>query len=81
MRLVTVHGTVNAFDPHPHTQERISMGKAEKLQDKARQAAEQAKVKASEAGQQISDRSSRQRTEDEQERAEQAMRDAGIDRG
>ncbi|MFD7338434.1 hypothetical protein ACFV98_20860 [Streptomyces violascens] len=57
------------------------MGKAEKLQDKARQAAEQAKVKASEAGQQISDRSGRQRTEDEQERAEQAMRDAGIDRG
>ncbi|MGW2816319.1 hypothetical protein [Streptomyces sp. NPDC001415] len=62
------------------------MGKADKIQDKARQAAEQAKAKVSETRQQISGRPDPQRTdmqrvEDEQERAEQAMRDAGIDRG
>ncbi|MFI6052062.1 hypothetical protein ACIBCO_18470 [Streptomyces violascens] len=78
---MTAHVTVNGFDPHPHTQERISMGKAEKLQDKARQAAEQAKVKASRARDQILDESSAQKARDEQERTEQAMRDAGIGRG
>ncbi|WP_438295286.1 hypothetical protein [Streptomyces sp. HUAS TT7] len=78
---MTVHVTVNGFDPHPYTQERISMGKAEKLQDEARQAAEQAKTKASQARDQILDESSVQKTHDEQERIEQAMRDAGVDRG
>lgn len=57
------------------------MVKAEDFQDKARQAAEQARAKASEARRQISERADKQHADDEQERTEQAMRDAGIDRG
>ncbi|GGY19046.1 MULTISPECIES: hypothetical protein [Streptomyces] len=60
------------------------MGKAEKFRDKAQQAAEQAKAKAAQTREQIAGRSDesdvRRRAQEQQERTEQAMRDAGTDR-
>ncbi|MFG3280848.1 hypothetical protein [Streptomyces sp. NPDC048111] len=57
------------------------MGKAEKFRNKAQQAAEQAKTRAAEASEPMSGRSDESdMRRQEQERTEQAMRDAGTDR-
>ncbi|MFF4183430.1 hypothetical protein ACFYZ9_09580 [Streptomyces sp. NPDC001691] len=55
------------------------MGKAEKFQDKARQAAERAKAQASKGrGQSPDDLDPSRRGQDAQERAEREMREAGA---
>ncbi|MFJ8386500.1 hypothetical protein ACIQ9Q_18610 [Streptomyces sp. NPDC094438] len=55
------------------------MGKAEKIRDKAKQAAEQAKAKAAQAREEASERAGdpRQLSEEQWERAQQAKRNAG----
>ncbi|MFG2718990.1 hypothetical protein ACGFW5_11985 [Streptomyces sp. NPDC048416] len=57
------------------------MGKAEKIRNKAQQAAEQAKTKASRGREQMSERTDdpAQQGRRDQERAERMLREAGTD--